>query len=281
MRQRFLNVFCAMSLLFVFPNWSYSQHLELIGRAAGRARDICVVKDYAYICAGGSLLILDLRDNANIKEIARIDTPGRLEAICIFGNYAYLADSNNPNGGIWIIDISDPKSPQNVAKIPHPANSIRISNSYAYFTSQNSLQIWDISNLREPKEVSRHFILMEPRNVQITDKYAYIVGWMGGLVIIDISNPYVPKEVSFFQSQDDIPEETKAIDVSGSYAYVAYKHSQSKGLRIMDLSDPSNPKAICFYDTGSGVSDICVTNNNAYIAAGNAGLIVLEELPHF
>ncbi len=73
-------------------------------------------------------------------------------------------------------------------------------------------------------------------DVEVVGNYAYCA-FVNGLVILDISDPAAP----VFVSQYFLQGYGKAIDVSGSYAYVA---DASFGLQIVNISNPSSPTLV-------------------------------------
>ena len=63
----------------------------------------------------------------NVRKVGAIDLfagaeqPGRIADVSAKGNYAYLTSYYEPvcdKGGVYIIDISNPKAPKKVSKIP-------------------------------------------------------------------------------------------------------------------------------------------------------------------
>ena len=81
-----------------------------------------------------------------------------------------------------------------------------------------------------------------PKGIFIQNNYAYIAAEKM-FSILDISNPYEPKEAGYA----DIPVYGMAEDifVSGQYAYVA---ASLAGLRIFDISNPQLPVEVGFYN---------------------------------
>ena len=113
--------------------------------------------------------------------------------------------------------------------------------------------------------------------VAVSGSYAYVsyayvgeVGWVGGLVIIDISNPYFPVEVGFLVT-GGAPH---GVAVSGSYAYLA---DGNDGLRIIDVSIPSSPVEVGFFGTGNYAYGIAVRGSYAYVADGENGMNIIQN----
>ncbi|HID12026.1 MAG TPA: hypothetical protein EYP17_12125, partial [Candidatus Latescibacteria bacterium] len=49
-----------------------------------------------------------------------------------------------------------------------------------------------------------------------------------------------------------------------------------KGLRVIDISDPSSPKQVGGFDTPGRATGVHVSGSYAYVADGQAGLIIFE-----
>jgi hypothetical protein len=63
--------------------------------------------------------------------------------------------------------------------------------------------------------------------------------------------------------------------VSGSYAYVG----DLKWLRVFDISIPSSPREVAAYKVPATTSDIWVADSGIYVAAYEAGLMILDFAP--
>ena len=67
-----------------------------------------------------------------------------------------------------------------------------------------------------------------PRDIYVSDPYAYLACYDGGLVIIDVSDPTNPSPAGSY----DTPGQAWNVYVRGSYAYVADGQS---GLLIIEI----------------------------------------------
>ncbi|MGB2840939.1 MAG: hypothetical protein WBC40_00435 [Halobacteriota archaeon] len=114
------------------------------------------------------------------------------------------------------------------------------------------------------------------RNIKIQDNYAFIadnptsenaVGG-GGIIAVDISNPYKPKIV-------DIAEKGMGLGlfIKDNYAYVA---DGVEGLVIYDISDSTSMKVIGACNTPGTAWDVWVSGDYAFIADLEKGLAVVD-----
>ena len=77
--------------------------------------------------------------------------------------------------------------------------------------------------------------------------------------MIDVSNPAVPFETGFLETQGSARE----VFVSGNYACVA---DGEYGIRIINISNPAVPIEVGFYDTTGPIGDVFVSGDYAYVS---------------
>jgi len=153
--------------------------------------------------------------------------------------------------------------------IPH---SVFVKDNYAYVAAGGILNIIDVSNPKDPKEVGycyTSYTSGEAGGVYVLGNYAYVAGWKAGLRIIDVSDPRSPKGVGYYKT----PGDAWGVYVLGNYAYVA---NGKKGLRIIDVSDPRSPKEVGYYKTSGEAGGVYVLGNYAYVAGWKAGLRIID-----
>jgi len=192
----------------------------------------------------------------------------------IAGNYAYLSD---PNGGLRILDISDPTSPSLVGQVTGLGQvyDVAISGNYAYLASRaRGLDIVDISNPAAPFPAGNYDVeQVDVTGVDVQGNYVYICGednyYHYFLKILNISNPTSPSLVGNFR---DLPDHWD-LDVEGNYAYIT---AWEFGLQIVNISNPSAPTLAGGYDTPGDAWDITIHDNHAYIADGGGGLQIVN-----
>ncbi len=130
-------------------------------------------------------------------------------------DYAYITDGE---GGLFLIEVSDPLEPFEVGYFDTPGTSwdVFVVGNLAYLADGGEgLRIIDISIPEEPLEVGYYNTTGHSKGVFVLDKYAYLTD--GDLHILDISDPTNPVEVGFY----DAPYYTQGVAVEGSLVYVA------------------------------------------------------------
>ncbi|NOR18179.1 T9SS type A sorting domain-containing protein, partial [candidate division WOR-3 bacterium] len=176
--------------------------------------------------------------------------------------------------GIVIINITDPYNAyiEGTLNTPGIAKGICVSNSHAYVADISSTRIINVSNPANPFEVGKYKHLVTfAQDVAISGNYAYVAYGWDGLIIVDISNPYFPYEVGFW----DTPYIARGVAVSDSYAYVADADS---GLRIIDITNPFSPYEVGYCDTIGWVEHAVISGDYAYLACGNSGFLKIIDI---
>jgi hypothetical protein len=106
--------------------------------------------------------------------------------------------------------------------------------------------------------------------VAVANGYAYVADWVGGLRVVDVSDPAAPVELGSYGTQH-----AWSVAVQGNYAYVADTYD---GLRVVDVSDPAAPIEAGFYDAPGAANDVAVAGEYVYVA-GEGGLFILRFAP--
>jgi hypothetical protein len=88
-----------------------------------------------------------------------------------------------------------------------------------------------------------------------------------GLVILDVSDPTAPVEMSRYTSSGD----AVFVDVVGSIAYLL----TPDGLAVVDVSDPTAPAELGSIGLPQGNSVVAVSDGVAFVNGGSAGLLAI------
>lgn len=197
-----------------------------------------IFNSYAYIADETyGLRIADVSSPSNPQEIGNFITPGISKSIFVSGSFAYVAHGK----GLSIVDVSQPTSLKEVGRCYFPSrdSDVFISGSYAHVADKDSgLQIIDVSDPCNPYRISSLELPYSqyPRGIRISGHYCFVTCGFSPLQVIDISDPLTP----YMVGACSLNTPCYAVDVSGSYAYVASHYYFS----VIDISDPFNPQEI-------------------------------------
>jgi len=153
------------------------------------------------------------------------------------------------------------------------ANSVVVSNNYAYVTAGTSgFCIVNISDPAHPYEYGYCYTPGNAKGVAISGNFAYIADSSAGLRIIDITNRSLPHEVGYCETSVPVVK----VAVIGNYAFIVTSIIDSSIIYAIDISSPANPSIIGTYHTLGDARDIAISGNYAFIAIRPTGLQVLS-----
>ena len=114
-----------------------SENVEFVGTTEGAVYDVFVQGNYAYLCAGGFLAILDISAPDHPTKIGHIALPDIAYGVYVSGSHAYVADSYS---GLRVIDVSSPENPTEVGfyDMPGYARGVYFSKNYVYVADKYS-----------------------------------------------------------------------------------------------------------------------------------------------
>jgi hypothetical protein len=185
---------------------SQTPGLRLVGQIGGATYAVAVREPYAYIGVGPRLVILDVSDPARPTLVGQSVPLNRsVNQLVVQENHAYVAARE---AGLHIFDISDAACPIEIG---------------AY----------------EPPRLEREadWVRSGVVGLAVTGGLACVADPVRGLVIVDISDPTCPREISVLAG----PEFALNVVVHDALAYVSGRGS---GLHIVDVADPARPRAI-------------------------------------
>lgn len=105
--------------------------------------------------------------------------------------------------------------------------------------------------------------------VQVVGNRAYIADGDAGLVILDVSEPDKPVQLTEFATSSS----AFAVQVLGHLAYLAVGGA---GLQVVDVGNPVAPVSLSVWNTAGVAYDLQVRDTLAFVAAGHAGLQVVD-----
>lgn len=161
------------------------------------AEDVAVMGTNAYVTAGWSgLYVLNLSNPSNPMPVATYATIGPALGIALTGQYACVAES--ANGGVEVIDVTDPSHPQHAGWKPAPdfsyqAIDLAIVGSRVYVANNEAgLQILDLSQPHQPVGLGTLDTSGTTFGVALDNNRLYAADGNDGLVILGLNDPSRP-----------------------------------------------------------------------------------------
>ncbi len=251
-------------------------------RVDSYCQGVWVSGNYAYLAAGDDgVHIIDVSDPANPVLAGHSATGNSASAVQVVGSIAYVA---NGSGGFVVLDVGDPQSPKLLTRISTGgfAVDIHVAEGFAYLTVQSSgLLVYDVKDPAKPIRIAQSDTAHIVSEVDAIGQRAYVAESQG-LRVIDLADPARPVEWPGY----GFPWGTRphGLQLLGDYAYLAvdgYGYPGSDaivggGLRVIDISNPANSIEVGRHDTAARTEAVQVVGNRVYLAAGAAGLMIVE-----
>jgi hypothetical protein len=219
---------------------------------------------------GDVFYIIGLQSGFTSVDMTNREHPGFLDSFPIFtpycidmnGNYCWVTTAAD----LYLIDIQNPSDCRIVRNwsTDEDLRSLFVEDNYQYLIDSVSFMIFDISDPVNPSYVSE-ILYPDPRAIQVSGDYAYVVDTEIGLIIIDISSKENPVEVSRLECDQGCFRNVK---IEGNRAFLVGEINNSDKLISVNIADKTTPlfESSLFVDVD--INDFYVQGNYAYVACG-------------
>ncbi len=205
------------------------------------------------------VIVLDVSSPSSLALAGCLFPPlGRAWTVEISNNLAFvcnIAPSATTFGNP--IDVCEGDS----LAISHPSDSV---------APEGSLAILDVSDLANPEMIGYFPFSCWANTVAVYDDHAFVCSEVGGMAIVDVSNPVEMRVVSTLDTPGGT--DTKAA-VKDSLVLIA---SRLKGLQIVDISDITDPHIIGSDSASSWALAVVVQGSHAYLIDYPTGLMIFD-----
>jgi hypothetical protein len=191
--------------------------------------------------------------------------------LTVFDDHAFIANSTtNTGGGINVMDVSNPNSPQHITDYAGFQTYIAGKNETIFATGGvEGCLFLDVTTPSAPSVASTYPLPSSTWDVVVSGNYAY--SGSNGFRVFDVSNKNHPVQVGYHETQGDI------VEVSGDHAVFCLKSmGSSNKVNIMDISDPENPQYISHYLAPVMTYDLSLKDNYAFVACWWDGFRVID-----
>jgi len=202
------------------------------------AYDVAIRGNYAYTaCGTQGFSVFDISDPAQPNHITTYRPPYNVGRLVTASDYLYVEDAYS--GLLRIYSLANPAAPESVNSIASNHSLYCTANGYLYLSAYNGFSIYSLSNPTAPQLVGScnisggNYIL----DLAPTGNYIYAANGIGGLRVIDASDPTHPSEVG------SVAENTWLVAASGNTLMTF----GPDGLRAKDITDRLNPVTVGYY----------------------------------
>jgi Uncharacterized conserved protein len=274
--------------------------------------DISIKNDYLFADSMMDLVVLDISDINNIQQVNRLEDVlynnvfFPMEAdLFEYEDYDYdteivvgwettterrlKSEVEQRNGDFVLMDgLAASESSDSGTGQGGSLARFKIVDEYLYAVDSHNINIFDISDLDNPKDLEDVFAGFDIETIFNQGNYLFL-GSMRGMYIYDITTPASPTFVSEFQHGTACDP----VVVDGDYAYVTLRGGNwcgatESGLFIVDISTIESPVLAESYPL-DGPYGLGIKDEKLFVCDGESGLKVydktdvhdLQELNHF
>ncbi|MCH8823960.1 MAG: hypothetical protein IH984_10670 [Planctomycetes bacterium] len=277
----------------------------------GVIRDIKLRDGYAFIAAGmpGQFSIVDVTDPSDPVVVTAANGGGSngpgtgapYESVHLYGNIAYVHQSNQENVVPGCFDITDLENPviTGCGLVNAGGTTMLISGDLFYTTTnEGGIKITDLTENGDPNGVWLPIPELEDVNGTFMGlaldegNFLYVTGYKHSpenesrLIVVDISNHEAPF-VAGMWTQDAGPQGVNGwvneVEVSGGRLYVSLRHAPfddllRRQLVVFDIAiDPTSPTQLGEYWSESvSATGLTVVGTTVYLQDERQGLIILD-----
>ena len=177
------------------------------------------------------------------------DGPGSAVDVAVSGQYAFLADSD---GGLRILDVSDPAQPSMVGSYRSNARRVAANGNIVYLES-DTFQVLDIRDPAHPTQIED--FTENDGEFFLTKKFAYQQSG-GGLTRLD-------RQIA---DSPPVGMANEEMSVDETYAAIAQRWG---GFRIIDQSNPTELRWGATYYSDAPTLDVAWQDNVACVILGD------------
>ena len=263
-------------------------------------RDMGIKGNYLYADSYMDLLVFDLSDINNIKQIARLEDVLQTIMLAPAIDHVYVDYENfdgngviigwnitqetrrigegiQENIGIFFNNIATATSSESTTGQGGSLARFKIVNDYLYAVDSHNINIFHINNLESPKVLDAIYAGFDIETIFNRGNHLFL-GSMRGMYIYNIDSPATPIFVSEFQHGTACDP----VVVDKNYAYITLRAGNNCGaldssLEIVDITNIGTPVLVKSYEMdnpyGLGIKDDLL-----FICDGTLGLKVYNKL---
>jgi len=243
----------------------------------------CLIRNYNGFhflgCETQGLKILKYSETITPRKISEYSFGINAQEVVLDGDIVYLCSVEDGiyNGGLTILDISDPFNPQNLGSFNtsgYDFYDVKIKDNICFAASKTkgflSLNITDPENISILDSIGGYLINSSTK-VELYNNLAFVSNGAVGLDIYNISNPL---ELVFLKNYPLSSGICYDVKIRNNYAFIAKGY---QGIEILNISNLKNIKSVSIYgDAYNNSQSIDFWGNYLLIADRFDGVEILD-----
>lgn len=243
-----------------------------VGSIPVRAESVELQDGLAFVVAGKTLSIFDVRNPAAPRALGSYTFPEEIWAFRLHGRTAYVGVNFF---GLGILDVSNPSSPvlRGSFKTPGQAKIGAIFGHRALVVDHmEGIVEVDITNPAAPTSPGSFFLDGYARDVVTAGPIAYAVDSPTGLYVFDLSKPGPLEPIASLQTGTAL----RTVDVSSEGGAPIVVAVGGGSLQVYEVSNPAAPVRMAPFRTPGGAQRVALKGRLAYVADAAAGVTVVD-----
>lgn len=236
-----------------------------------QAESVKVQDGIAFVAAGRTLSLFDVKDPAAPKALGSHTFDQEIWAFRLHGKIAYVGINF---AGLGILDVSNPSTPvlRGAFKTPGQAKVGAIFGNRALVVDHmEGLVEVNVGDPAKPTSPGSFFLDGYARDVVTAGPLAFAVDSPTGLYVFDLSKTGPLEPIASVQNGTAL----RNIEVvPGTPATIVALGGGT--LQLYDVSNPASPRRLQPFKTAGGATRVAFRDRMAYVADGAAGLTLVD-----
>lgn len=229
----------AVLLLAACAKDSNSPEFANGGGKGGSLAKFAIEGNYLYVVNRATLQVYDIHNSGAPVLKDSLGVGWNIETIFAYDQKLFIGSSD----AMFIYNLDNPAKPQRESAVSHfrSCDPVVTQGNTSYVTLRggrtcggnvSALLVYDVTDIKRP--LQKHSIPLEsPYGLGVQDSALYVCNGTNGLVVFDIKNAEVPRELM------RVTGDNKYIDVIPyNGVLIAYVEG---GIRFFDISEPQKP----------------------------------------
>ena len=232
---------------------------------------VALSSNVAYVAAGDNGLLLLNVSNPSKPTLLGSFAANYVTDVAITGSTAWITSESD---GVKVVNVSNGFSPTVLGSYSAVGNakSIVIAGNIAYVSDwENGLLLLSTQNTSNIQKIAL-FPIVNAKNVVLAknNSLALVVSDNSDLILIDVSNPYAPKQLSALTLGSDV----RSVAVLNDNTVVVA--AGVGGLKVVNISDATRPTVLSTFADIRSANAVSIIDNRALVADDDKGLTVVD-----
>lgn len=243
----------------------------LAGSFPGMTTGVRVRDNFAYVTASNSgLRILNITNPASITQQGSCTIPGYPYRVTVSGDYAYIANSTTNQGGVNVVDISNPSAPVLVTTYPGYQTFIAGKGGVVGATGgTEGCLILDVTDPTQPVQASA--IPLAGFMYQVTVEGTLGYSGSNGFRVFDMSDMTNPVQIGYHATAGALAAISDTLAV-----FIPKSMTANNPVNVMSVAVPSQPYKLGHYMAPVMTWDIALKGQYAFVACWWDGVRVID-----